>query len=262
MRKTHEKQRFFGITDGYVRKARLAPALLTVLVLVPAGILFSLPALGWAVGLTTGAGLAAAVAIGLSQLSSAMGNRYQRKVYPRWPFDSPTNQRLCPFEGAASKQQKSRWYASVKSITGLDVLDCPVDDRTELDSLINDAITEIRAQLWKHPKADRLHCQNADYGFARNFAGLSPIWLSLSALNFLTCLLGIPLGIAGSIAWALASGVLLLGLALLARFVLRDYVMTKAEHYADSFFNALGLLEAESELGADQNSNQPQRVAE
>jgi hypothetical protein len=128
-----------------------------------------------------------------------------------------------------SKEQKQRWYDSIKSITGLSIQDCPVDDRDELDRLIHDAVTAVRTALWKHPKADRLHTHNAEYGFARNFAGLAPVWLTLSAVSSVICW-GSLFVATSNLGWAIASTALFLGLYLLHRFVVTDYVAAKAEH--------------------------------
>jgi hypothetical protein len=178
---------FLNLSDAYERKARFSPSVLAILTLSPAAMALSLPLLGWVGAMVAGFGVAAVVSVGLTHLASAMGNRFQRALFPRWPYDSPTNARLSPLDATCSKEQKQRWYDSIKAITGLSIQDCPVDDRDELDRLINDAVTAVRTALWKHPKADRLHTHNADYGFARNFAGLAPIWLAASAASTLTC---------------------------------------------------------------------------
>ena len=235
---------YLSLSDAYERKARFSPSILAILPLLPAAMVLSLPLLGWVIALVTGVGVAAVVSVGLSHLASAMGTRFQRKLFPRWPFDSPTNVRLSPFDATCSREQKRRWYDSIKSITGLSIQDCPVDDRDELDRLINDAVTAVRTALWKHAKADRLHTHNADYGFARNFAGLAPIWLAASVTSTLTCW-GSLFVSASNVGWAVASTVLSVGLVLLHIFVMTDYVRARANDYADSFFDALKILEAE-----------------
>jgi len=235
---------YLNLSDAYERKARFSPAVLAICTFLPAAMALSLPLLGWVAAIATGVGVAAVVSVGLSHLASAMGNRFQSRVFPRWPFDSPTNLRLSPLDAGCSKEQKQRWYDSIKSITGLSIQDCPVDDRDELDRLINDAVTAVRTMLWKHPKADRLHTHNADYGFARNFAGLAPIWLSVSTVSTLICWGSLFVSM-NNLGWAIASTTLSVGLFMLYKFVMTDYVKAKANDYADSFFNALKILEAE-----------------
>ena len=234
---------YLNLSDDYERKARFMPALLAICAFLPAALALSIPLLGWLTALITGAGVASIACVGISHLASAMGNRFQLKLYPEWPYDSPTNLRLSPFDSSSSKEQKHRWYSEIKAITGLNVQDAPLADRKELERLINDAVTAIRTALWKHPNADRIHTHNAEYGFARNFAGLAPIWLTLSALSTGICWIAFGF-LQGDIAWAIASSVITVGLLLLYRFILDDYVATKAEHYADSFFDALNLLNA------------------
>lgn len=247
---------YVSMSDAYQRKARLAPGVLSVVAFLPAAIVLSVPLLGWTSTLISGAGLAALVAIGISHLASAMGNKYQRQIFPRWPYDAPTNRRLNPFDSAASKQQQARWYQSIKQITGLDVLACSIEDRDELDRVVNDAITEIRSRLWKHPSADRLHTQNTEYGFARNFAGLAPVWLSLTGAS--TCIATISAIVnPTNVQWAALSSCLSIGLYLFWRFVMRGYVVAKAEHYADSFFTAMTLLDENAPACSTNSTHSP-----
>ncbi|MGB7344070.1 MAG: hypothetical protein WBD20_07640 [Pirellulaceae bacterium] len=247
---------YLSMGDAYQRKARLAPGVLSVAVLLPAAIVLSVPLLGWGSALVSGAGLAALVAIGISHLASAMGNQYQRQIFPRWPCDAPTNRRLNPFDAVASKQQQARWYQSIKQITGLDVLACSTEDRDELDRVVNDAITEIRSRLWKHPSADRLHAQNTEYGFARNFAGLAPAWLPLSVASTCITTIGAIVNPA-NVQWAALSWCLSIGLYLFRRFVMRGYVIAKADHYADSFFTAMTLLDENAPTASTNPTHSP-----
>ena len=233
---------YLSVSDAYQRKARLVPGVLSVAALLPGAVVVSLPLLGWQSTLMAGAGFASLLAAGISHAASAMGNRYQRRLFPRWPFDTPTNRRLNPFENIASKQQQARWYQTIKKITGLDLMACEIEDRDELERVVNDAVTEIRTRLWKHPNADRLHIQNADYGFARNFAGLAPIWLSLSAVSTCMATIGAIFNPV-NLQWAILSWLLSIGLFLFSRFIMREYVIAKADHYADSFFTAMAVLE-------------------
>lgn len=235
---------YLNLSDSYERKARFAPSLLALFTFLPGAIVLSVPLLGWVTALVTGFSVAALVCVGMSHLASAMGNRFQRKLFPEWPFDSPTNLRLSPLDATCSKEQKQLWYDKIKAITGLTIQEAPVDSRDELDNLINDAVTAVRTSFWKHPNADRLHTHNADYGFARNFAGLAPVWLSLSVVSCVICWGGVFVA-TSNIGWAIVSTAVVVGLCLLDRFVMPDYVKAKAGHYADSFFNALGLLETQ-----------------
>ena len=233
---------YLNLSDAYERKSRFVPATLAICTFGPAAMALSLPLMGWLGALVTGAGVASVVCVGVSHLASAMGNRFQLKLFPDWPHDSPTNLRLSPLDSTCSNAQKQQWYDKIKSVTGLSVQEAPASDRHELDRLVNDGVTAIRTALWKHPKADRLHTQNSEYGFARNFAGLAPVWLALSASSTLICWVTFALS-RSDLGWAIASTLITLGLTLLHRFVLPDYVATKAEHYADSFFDALNLLD-------------------
>ena len=100
---------FLNLTDAYERRARFMPAALTLLILVPTAIVLGIPLVGWMTTLLAGVGIGAVFAFGMSQISSAVGNWYQRSLYPDWPHDSPTNLRLMQDSKLASSQQRSIW---------------------------------------------------------------------------------------------------------------------------------------------------------
>ena len=84
------------LTDRYERKARILPALLSVLVIVPAVGALSADILEWLTGLSFGVGFVVVCVVALSYTASAAGRRYERNLWPRWPHDAPTNRWLRP----------------------------------------------------------------------------------------------------------------------------------------------------------------------
>jgi hypothetical protein len=236
---------YFNMSDHYERKARFVPALLTIATFLPAAFVLGLPLYDWLTVVIAGVGLGAVFAVGLSHLASAMGNRYQSTLWPRWPHDSPTNRWLHPSDASRSTQQKDLWCASILCLTGLDIAAVPPDQSGEVEAVINDAVAQVRNLLWKSPCADRLRLHNADYGFARNVAGLSPLWITGCVLSSLATWIAFVVGTT-NIGWPLVTTALAVGSILLAVFVLPAFVRTKANFYAESFFAAAVSLDQNS----------------
>ena len=87
-----------NLENRYVRVARFYPALVTIALLLPAAVSLGIELNGWVMAMSAGAGavvLVAAVVL-ISHLASAAGNRIQKRLFPDWPYDSPTNTRLHP----------------------------------------------------------------------------------------------------------------------------------------------------------------------
>ena len=232
---------YFNLSDHYERKARFLPAVLSVLPLLPMALTFGAPLLEWVKLLIAGTGLGAVVAVALSHVASAFGNRLQDKLWPEWPHDAPTNRWLHPDEKSISAQQKQRWYQAIKSLVQIDIqktVDAGEPD--ELKATINDAIKALRSYIWKTPEAERTQLHNIDYGFARNLAGLQPVWTSFAFVSLVGCWYAYIWNM-GSMLWAIVSTVAAVG-ALVLAILLPAYVCKKAHYYAESFFAAVVAL--------------------
>ena len=217
------------------------PAALTLLILVPTAIVLGIPLVGWMTTLLAGVGIGAVFAFGMSQISSAVGNWYQRSLYPDWPHDSPTNLRLMQDSKLSSSQQRSIWYSQINSITGLDISKIPAEETDELRQITNDAIADIRGRLWKRSDTDRLQKQNTDYGYLRNFGGFWIAWLSFGLANVISTICA-TVWLASEPAWVAVSILLFAFLCLYRFWISETAVRAKANHYADSFYNSLSLL--------------------
>lgn len=233
------------LTDRYERKARLLPGLLSVLVVAPAMASLS-PSLGGKItGLSVGAGMMAVCAVGLSYLASAAGRHFERKLWPRWPFDAPTHCWLRPDDASCSREQRRLWYAAITRLLGLDIFRIAAQgDDQELDRVINDAVRDLRHMFRDAASTGLLVKHNEDYGFARNFAGLRIVWLPGSCVSA---------GIAWAVylisgtgfIWGIVSSVVLV-LAVLIDRIMPGYVRQRADRYAESFFGTLSAVDRNS----------------
>jgi len=229
---------YVNMSDHYERKARFLPAVLTVLPLLPLSAAFGGPLLEWLKLLGAGAGLAAVVAVAVSHVASACGNRFQDKIYPDWPHDAPTNRWLHPDDTSVSGQQKQRWYGVIKEILKLDIeQEIQAGNTTEIKAVINDVVKELRSRLWKAPEAERVRLHNVDYGFVRNLAGLKPVWQTFALTSLVGCWVAY-VWFSGALLWGLVSTGIALGSLALA-VILPGYVRRKAHYYAESFFAAV-----------------------
>lgn len=236
---------YVNLSDHYERKARFLPAVLSLLPLLPVSAAFGAPLMEWVKVVAAGVGLGAILAVALSHIASAAGNRLQEVLWPDWPHDAPTNRWLHPDDKSVSTQQKQRWYGTIRSMLGLD-LQAAVDagDAGELKAAINDAVQALRNRLWQAAAAERVRLHNVDYGFARNLTGLRWVW-GLFALGSLGGCWSAYIWYDRAIIWAVASTVVALGAFALA-FVLPPYVRRKAHYYAESLFEAAVALGEES----------------
>ena len=230
---------FLKLTDRYELKARLLPALLAVLVAAPGAVaVLSSAQLGWLTSLLTGGGLATACPVALAYFASGAGRHYERKIWPRWPYDAPTNRWLNPLDTTCSQQQKELWYAAILKITGIYIPSITAKgDQEELDRVINDAVRTLRTFFRGKEGHSLLVTHNEDYGFARNLAGLWLIWLPLSVGSVVATWVGY--AIAGSdLSWGLMATAILLVCLVVLR-ALPGYVRQRADRYAESFFGIL-----------------------
>jgi len=239
---------FANLSDPYDRKARFLPAVLSVLPLLPASAAVGGPFVEWVKLLLGGVGIGAVVAVALSHAASAMGNRLQEKLWPRWPNDSPTNRWLHPGEERTSKQQRELWYGAAKRLVGIDI-SAAVASGEEVEATINDAVSALRNLFWERPEAGRLRMHNVDYGFARNLTGLRPIWVALLLASTTACWVAYFLIDHSVLLWTVVSTLLALVLIPVAFWVLPAYVRTKATYYAESFFGTLRAVDQATRSG-------------
>lgn len=240
---TTEQPRSTGILSfvnlgSYQRRARLAPAVLSLMPVLVATEYFELPL--WLSDSLRAqfvlVGAWAALVIGLSHLASAAGNLAQRGIWRRWPYDSHLNTLLHPTRSPRSRQQRELWYQAIEGLTGVGVLAALGDDR-ETERVIEDGLASARIVL-RSSNSCLLHEHNAEYGFARNVLGLIPIPLVTTAAalccSWVWWRQGTG-GLVGPLAWTGAWVVLVA----VGGLVLPGYVRRASERYSESMLGAL-----------------------
>jgi Flp pilus assembly protein TadB len=227
---------FLKLADAYERKARLSPAVVTIL---PALVLILSLKTGnesWALKLLTAGGVGGVLLIALAQFASAAGNRFSDEFWPP-KGGLPTGRWLRPSDVHHSTAQKQQWYAAVKLLTGLDIAETLTARPKEQDSIIEDAIRQVRYKLRGKAVARMLDLHNQEYGFARNLAGLRWVMLGFAALGAGGCAVAWQMG-HGSAWGSLINGVLFV-FAFSLFFWLPGYVERAGIRYSESFFSAL-----------------------
>ena len=224
--------------DRYEVKARLLPALLSLLPTAPGLASLGTMTLDWYTTLLVEGGVATICVYGLNHFASAVGRRYEQKLWPRQPYDLPTHLWLHPEHSRISPQQKQLYYKAILDILGLDISQAAAaGDSTALEQTIDGAIRDLRNKFRVSYPGGLLATHNEEYGFARNFAGLRPVWLAASL--FSVGVTSIVFATTGTgLAWGLLATAILL-LAVLIAVNQRDYVHKRAERYAESFFSTL-----------------------
>ena len=246
---------YSNLSDHYERKARFLPAVLSIFPLLPVAIMVGIPLLEWGRVLITVVGLGAVVAVALSHVASAFGNRLQDKLWPDWPHDAPTNRWLHPEEKSVSLQQKQIWYQAIMNLVQIDIKKAvATGDADELKATISDAVKALRSKMWKTSEAERVQLHDVDYGFARNIAGLRPIWITFALVDFVGCWCAYKWG-RGDILWVIVSAILVAAAPVTA-IMLPEYVRKRAKYYAESFFGAVVALNA-SEVQRQSKPNEP-----
>lgn len=155
---------YFNLSDHYERKARFLPAVLSLLPLLPVATTFGVPLLEWGKLLIAGVGLGAVVAVALSHVASACGNRLQEQLWPDWPHDAPTNRWLYPDEKSISVQQKQRWYQAIMSLVQIDIQKAvDAGDPDELKATINDAVNRLLKNSVNKLDKNGTFCYNSSH---------------------------------------------------------------------------------------------------
>ena len=235
------------LMDRYEFKARLLPALLSSFVVAPTVAVLASDTLGWPSSVSIGGGLGVACAVGLAYAASAAGRYYEKRLWPRWPHDAPTNRWLHPDDDSCSQAQKELWYAAIERLVGLGIRNViGRGEPGELDRTINDAVRALRSQFRHRNVGGLLSIHNEDYGFARNLAGLNLVcWLPAAGLS--TVIAWAVHSIAGTeLIWVVIASAALVICLLLLR-ILPWYVRQRADRYTESFYGALMELHYVSE---------------
>ena len=197
--------------------------------------------LDWDSRLPLEGGIASICLVGLCYLASAAGNHYQRRLWPRWPHDAPTNRWLHPDDTQLSTQQRLIHYKQIRDLVGLDIQHASkASDSTELEQTINDAVRNLRLRFKSINGRTLLQTHNEDYGFARNFAGMAPFWIFFSILSVVLAWVAYFRSDSG-LSWAVVATIALI-IAIAIVSPLQRFVRQRAEQYADTFLGTLAEL--------------------
>ena len=247
MKKPQSWLSLLQLSDEYDRKARLVPSLISFLPLVPVVFVIheAYPEViadsldGWWVPLIGSGTVCAVGGLALVHLASAMGNRLQVRLWPRWPYDAPTNVRLLPGNPETSPQQRAIWCGAIKRITALDIQsEVESGNETAVQATIKDAVERLRNHFRRSKARVRHQQESIRYGQARNLAGLRPVWLSCAVVS---CAISwTTYGLTGSgLFWASVSTLVPVPLFWIAYRLLPSYVRARARYYCEIFYRLL-----------------------
>ena len=240
---------FLKLTDRYERKARLLPAALCGLLVATIAAFLTSFEFGLLTSVSVGGGTTASCAVALAYAASAAGRSYEKRLWPRWPYDAPTNRWLHPDDTSCSEEQKRLWYRAIKQLVGLDIPDVAARAGPEhLDRIINDAVRSLRLQYRTNNVGRLLSIHNEDYGFARNIAGLNLLCSLPATVIFTVVAWVLYFVIDTDISWG-AIAVAELSVCVLLLWIMPGYVRQRADRYTESFFGALTSLDQSHQRG-------------
>ena len=231
-----EITKLLRVPDAYERKARLAPAVLTVIPAIVLVLSLNLPTESWVIKCLGAGGVGGLLIVGLTQFASTAGNQFGKKFWEK-KGGLPTNAWLRRDHKGHATAQKEQWYAAIKRLTGLDIFVVIETRPDEEDAVINDALNQVRHKLRGKAMAKMLETHNQEYGFARNLAGMRWLLIGIAIIGLAGC------GLAWVYHRGSAWGTLVNGLLTAIDFCffiwLPGYVERAGVRYAESFFPAL-----------------------
>ena len=197
-----------NIFDQYTLKARIQPALFTVL---PLGILLFLwmPSESLATGgilgiISTGGGTAL-----LAQIARDRGSKKQKELWCSWG-GAPTT-RLLRFRDSPNRTTLIRWRLKLERLMGQEM---PSQEDEALDSAGADQHYEAAVSFLREITRDRskfplILAESVNYGFRRNLWGLKPCGLFLAVLAATASwwLFVSSLGLTPAVLWTDSAGV-------------------------------------------------------
>lgn len=223
-----------SLSDRYERKARLLPGLIVALAPAITAATAVHDLLTWYTAVGAGMGVELVLAFALGLVARAAGRRVEESLWESWG-GPPTTRWLRPSDTTCSDQQKTRWRAAIKQITGLTLPATMTPSRTpeDVDRLIRDATKQLRYAIRERTEARMVAVHNEDYGFARNLLGLRWWWIGLAAMSLAVGAVLLVTGNRAMVAPLLVSGLSLLIGGFAAR-ALPAHVRQCADRYAES----------------------------
>lgn len=168
--------------DGYGVRARLMPALLTLLPLVLGLFAWTGPGVLWMSALWTLFGTTGAT-FALAMISRNLGREVQPRLWRSWG-GSPTLQ-LLRHRGTGNPVLRERWHRSLEKIVGSKF---PTTEEEAGDPKAADAIYEAAIHLLIEKRRDKsvhhlIYNENVNYGFCRNLYALKKIGIPIALVG-------------------------------------------------------------------------------
>ena len=242
------------ISDPYNRKARLQPALLTLLPVLVASVLL-VPEIQSSWGAAIGVLVYCGGAMWLTQLGRDRGKALEPKLFKAWG-GKPSVAMLRHRDSRISKTTNDRYRAFLeRRVPDLKLASREDEARSpaDADDGYESATAWLLAQTRNRERFRLIFEENINYGFRRNIWALKPLALVVDALLIAAVLTTVALFSADTAAstfhaidkptWAAA----LLTLAHMLTFaviVRRDWVRATADAYAQQLLAACDILES------------------
>lgn len=172
--------------DGYSFRARLQPALITLLPTGLAAFAWLKPELGW-----ISAAWSAFGTCGLSFLLAMWvrehGHRVQPKLWKEWG-GAPTTQML-RHRGPANEHLRQRWHLALAKLMGkpFPTAEEEAKSHSDADSLYEAATKVLIDQTRNKVAFARVYAELVNYGFCRNLFSLKPFGIIISLVCTAAC---------------------------------------------------------------------------
>lgn len=175
----------FQLFDHYSLRARLQPALTTLLPLAFAIYSWWGPSRPWMSAIWSVAGTAGATYL-LSTVVRNRGKQIEPELWKSWG-GAPTTQKL-RHNGASNSVLRARWHSYVSKITGRAV---PTEEEERQDPEAADQIYEagVKLVILKTRESKRfplIYKENVQYGFCRNLYAMRTIGILLAAFGLVS----------------------------------------------------------------------------
>ena len=183
-----------NISDPYVRRARLQPALLVALPIALAALAyFPSGVVGW--GILWSLLIASGGTALLSQVARDRGKRNEEELFQKWE-GKPTTRRL-RHRDATNIVLLNHQHARLKLLIPDLVIPTAEDEAANpdhADQVYDACVLSLRERTRDRKKFPLVFEENCSYGFRRNLWGMKPLGILTSALGSLAILVGLLFG--------------------------------------------------------------------
>lgn len=169
------------LSDRYEMKARLLPGVFAVAPLAVAAYVAAASSVSVLAGVGVGALVETLLMLFAGHVARVLGAGYETRLFNG---RLPTEVWLSD-DSPRSRQQREQWVKAVNRLTKLDI---SRGDEEERAKLVRDAVSQLRGMLRGDAAMQMAQVHNEEYGFARNLAGLAPVWLASAVTGASVCL--------------------------------------------------------------------------